>query len=636
MTSPAAGVLVDAEIFNNGMSCLSSNLHIDAKDDSSDCKFKGKVIHRPSSDYKVYVGAGANVQTEGKDATDASRYNAAAYCYGMSTWPERASPKSFYFAEDLEDVKTAMKMACQRGVSIAIRTGRHAYGCASSSTGDNIVLDVMSTFRYRSYDKETDLVTMGVSWQIGEMCEWLGGLERKDGAKGAFVPHGECAKVHIGGHAQSGGYSPFCGRSFGFFVDHIVSFKLVLPPQVPDGEPEEVCVTQPEAGKTDARNDELYWAVRGGCPGAFGVLYEITLKPLWDADYPHSRTKFWVLSYSKENLKRVLKLTLEYCAEKMPNDYNLWCCTAAGCSPFLSGNTGIDAQISKLHPDLNPEVDPTSRVIAVGATYTNLSGANRTEAEAKEVDEFFGNIDRLMNVGYGDALRLFGQNLLCMAMHPRILGFGRLLSKLLHPGESVPLSLGARVTVQMGGKRSQNNPYVLGSYLSCRSDFPEEFIHWNVDTMDEFSPADGVYHDFQWLCMGGVMNESRDNAMPHRSVQLFCFFCIHYDTVQNKKAVTEPKKLAHANMEKLQKGLIGDEERGWSNGYLQGNKQYMAFPNHHHVLDDAVPIFFDNEKTYERLLRLKRQLDPMDVLTANTWMLGATRKFASASGACAN
>lgn len=62
----------------------------------------------------------------------------------------------------------------------------------------------------------------------------------------------------------------------------------------------------------------------------------------------------------------------------------------------------------------------------------------------------------------------------------------------------------------------------------------------------------------------------------------------------------------------------------------------MAFPNHHHVLDDAVPIFFDNEKTYERLLRLKRQLDPMDVLTANTWMLGATRKFASVSGACAN
>ena len=63
MTSPAAGVLVDAEIFNNGMSCLSSNLHIDAKEDSSDCKFKGKVVHRPSPDYKVYVGADSNVQT---------------------------------------------------------------------------------------------------------------------------------------------------------------------------------------------------------------------------------------------------------------------------------------------------------------------------------------------------------------------------------------------------------------------------------------------------------------------------------------------------------------------------------------------------------------------------------------------
>ena len=106
--------------------------------------------------------------------------------------------------------------------------------------------------------------------------------------------------------------------SFGFFVDRIVSFKLVLPPKVPGGEPGEVCVTQPEAGKTDAGNDELYWAVRGGRPGAFGVLYEITLKTLWDADHPHSRTKFIQIL----GLELLLKLTLEYCAKKMLNDYN--------------------------------------------------------------------------------------------------------------------------------------------------------------------------------------------------------------------------------------------------------------------------------------------------------------------------
>ena len=37
---------------------------------------------------------------------------------------------------------------------------------ASVTTCDNIVLAVMSTFRYLSYDKETDLVTMGPGCQL--------------------------------------------------------------------------------------------------------------------------------------------------------------------------------------------------------------------------------------------------------------------------------------------------------------------------------------------------------------------------------------------------------------------------------------------------------------------------------------
>ncbi len=592
--------------------------------------FKGKTFHRPSDDYQVEVGTKSNVATEGKDSTDASRYNAAAYGYGLSTWPERARPKSIYFAESLEHVVQAVKEAYEANLAIAVRTGGHHYGCASSTTGENIVLDVKFAFRSMDFDKETGIATVGVSNELIDMVKWLQTIERKDGAVGAFVPHGECGTVNIGGHSQSGGYSPYCGRSFGYLVDHIVGFKIVVAPTAPGLEPEVLDIVQPVAGQTDQRNDDLFWAVRGGAPGGFGVVCEVKIKVLWDADYPYSRAKFWAAKYTKENMSRFLTVCHNFAANKnWPNDYNIWAGTIAGNSVFVDQNTSIDQKISNYHPELNPEVEPTSRIIVVSATYTNLSGANRSDEEAEDAERFFEFIDNQIG-GLKDLFQLAAANFFRVILDPSLLGFMLPMSELLFPGKYVPLSKGAYVTTNLGLARLQNNPYVMGTYMTpintlTSGDPNDPFTQWNVDMCDEAGQIDGVWPDYQWLIMGGKMTEPRpDNAVPHRGEQYMIFLYNHYDIVQHKKDVTEPGIRAKEHMGRIKDALLGTDG---TNGYLKANDQMVAFPNGESVLDDHWQAFFGDEALYRKILKIKRTYDPTDVFTPNTWMVGATRKF---------
>lgn len=53
------------------------------------------------------------------------------------------------------------------------------------------------------------------------------GRQKYKKSMGATIPHGECPKVGIGGHSQSGGYG-HTARAFGCAVDYIYGFTIVL------------------------------------------------------------------------------------------------------------------------------------------------------------------------------------------------------------------------------------------------------------------------------------------------------------------------------------------------------------------------------------------------------------------------
>lgn len=147
-----------------------------------------------------------------------------------------------------------------------------------------------------------------------EFNEWLGDSQ-------CFVPHGQCSSVHIGGHAQTGGYGQ-SGRSFGLLGDHIESLVVVDP----DDD-----VAQVKEVRKD-NNPDLFFALLGGSPGNLGVVTHLTLTIRRSDDYVGSYGMRAVHFFTQGKLQRFLKLLADMSDnETWPRNFDL-------CISVLSGN----------------------------------------------------------------------------------------------------------------------------------------------------------------------------------------------------------------------------------------------------------------------------------------------------------
>merc|ERR1719223_927149 len=81
--------------------------------------------------------------------------------------------------------------------------------------------------------------------------------------------HDGVGSVSIGGYVLCGGYG-LVEKMFGVSSDQVVAMKVVLPGG------EEVIASKEE-------NEELFWAMKGGCSSVFGVMVELTIE-LWEFD----------------------------------------------------------------------------------------------------------------------------------------------------------------------------------------------------------------------------------------------------------------------------------------------------------------------------------------------------------------
>jgi FAD/FMN-containing dehydrogenase len=162
-------------------------------------------------------------------------------------------PGAIIYPKGDADILKAIAYAQEHKLAIAIRTGGHQYSGASSTSGKNIQIDLSKTYREYEFDKETSIVTTGVS-------RMLGSLNPKLQKEGVFVPHGQCAHVHVGGHSHTGGYG-VPGRAFGLFGDHIIAIRTITA----DGR-----IRWINRDTKDPEEADLFYATLGGSPGNFG------------------------------------------------------------------------------------------------------------------------------------------------------------------------------------------------------------------------------------------------------------------------------------------------------------------------------------------------------------------------------
>jgi FAD/FMN-containing dehydrogenase len=205
------------------------------------------------------------------------------YNEARQEWNRRIQkfPRAIVYCENRQDVSKSVEWARRRGAPIRLRGGGHHYEGYSTGNGA-LVIDV----------SRMDRVTVE-----GDLVRAEGGVSNRAlynalGPLGYAFPSGTCPTVCVSGLTQGGGWGLSC-RLLGLTCDSLVSAEMV-----------DACGRIVTANAHC--NQDLYWALRGGGGGSFGVMtglvYRLpTLKPevvtFIQLYYPDTgmaaQTRFW-------------------------------------------------------------------------------------------------------------------------------------------------------------------------------------------------------------------------------------------------------------------------------------------------------------------------------------------------------
>lgn len=177
------------------------------------------------------------------------------------------------------DVQKAMAFAAAHNLKVAPRSGGHSYIGASTANGV-MVLDLRQLPGGINYDAATGHITVTPATSLYAMHEALAGA-------GRGIPTGTCPSVGASGHALGGGLGANSRRA-GLLCDQLDSASVVLP----GGQ----AVTA-----SNASNPDLFWGLRGGGGGNFGVTTSLTF-----ATFPTTDLDVVNLNFPPESFAQVL------------------------------------------------------------------------------------------------------------------------------------------------------------------------------------------------------------------------------------------------------------------------------------------------------------------------------------------
>jgi len=177
-------------------------------------------------------------------------YDAARVLY--NTRFDGLRPQAIARCASVADVQACVAFSRHYGVAIAPRSGGHSYGGWSSGPG--LVVDVGGL---SSIDVRADVVVIGAGARLADAYAAVG-------AQGRGIAAGSCPTVGIAGLTLGGGLGVL-SRAWGLTCDSVTSVDIVTA----DG----------TARTCDAQRDpDLFWALRGGGGGNFGVVTSFTLR----------------------------------------------------------------------------------------------------------------------------------------------------------------------------------------------------------------------------------------------------------------------------------------------------------------------------------------------------------------------
>jgi FAD/FMN-containing dehydrogenase len=174
--------------------------------------------------------------------------------HGDGLCPYSESPQILVYCQSSGDVRLSLGLAQRHQWWVTCRSGGHS--TAGFSVNNGMVLDVTGLNEV-TVDPVNKQARVGSGVRFEQLNATLD-------TYGLHVPGGACVDVGTAGYMQGGGWG-YTAREFGMNCDNVLSAKVMLA----DGS---IVVANAD------RNPDLYWAIRGGTGGNFGVLLETTYR----------------------------------------------------------------------------------------------------------------------------------------------------------------------------------------------------------------------------------------------------------------------------------------------------------------------------------------------------------------------
>ncbi|CAO2176406.1 unnamed protein product [Urochloa humidicola] len=214
--------------------------------------------------------------------------------------PSIGKPSAIVLPSSQLDLQRSILCVVNASLAIRVRAGGHSYEGLSYTSENHVpfaIIDVSNLNRIR-VDTSTATVWAESGETLGELYYTVWKANRT-----LTFPGGSCSTLGLGGHVSGGGFGVLV-RKHGIAADNVLDATLID--------------ARGRALTRDTMDDDVFWAIRGGGGGSWGVVYSWTLRLV---TVPNTVTVFSIDRHGPADDIAGLVHKWQYVGPNLPDEY---------------------------------------------------------------------------------------------------------------------------------------------------------------------------------------------------------------------------------------------------------------------------------------------------------------------------
>lgn len=252
-----------------------------------------------------------NIQNDHSEEANYNYYELLNFSIQNLRFTDSSVPKpvAIILPESIDQLANSVLCCRNESMELRVRCGGHSYEGTSSFSSDGasfVILD-MSNLNKISVDLESETAWVQGGATLGEAYSAISEASNTHGFSA-----GSCPTVGVGGHIGGGGFG-LLSRKYGLAADNVVDALLMD--------------ANGRLLNREAMGEDVFWAIRGGGGGVWGIVYAWKIKLL---QVPRVVSGF-VLSRpgSKQHVAKLVN-KWQHVAPNLTDDFYLSCFIGAG------------------------------------------------------------------------------------------------------------------------------------------------------------------------------------------------------------------------------------------------------------------------------------------------------------------